>query len=79
MKKVMIATLLCALAATMTAQVRDQYWVQADSLCAKLLTMDTHNHIDVPMTKEKLPGPRIHSFTRCCPSARRCCSWNWGH
>ena len=59
MKKVMITTLLCAFAATMSAQERDQYWVQADSLCAKLLTMDTHNHIDVPMTKEKLPGPRV--------------------
>ena len=59
MKKVMFTTLLCALATTMTAQERDKYWVQADSLCAKLLTMDTHNHIDVPMTKEKLPGPRV--------------------
>jgi len=42
MKRQLFATLLCALAATMTAQERDQYWVQADSLCAKLLTMDTH-------------------------------------
>ena len=34
-------------------------WEKADELCAKLLTMDTHNHIDVPMITGDTPGPRV--------------------
>ena len=34
-------------------------WEKADELCAKLLTMDTHNHIDVPMITGDIPGPRV--------------------
>lgn len=32
---------------------------QADELCAKLITMDTHNHVDVPMITGDKPGPRV--------------------
>ena len=63
MKKKLFTLLLCAFAATMSAQERDKYWAQADTLCAKLLTMDTHNHIDVPMMTENMPGPRVDLCT----------------
>lgn len=32
---------------------------EADRLCAKLLTMDTHNHVDVPMITGDTPGPHV--------------------
>lgn len=51
------------LAATLTATAQNAeekpFWTEADTLCAKLMTMDTHNHIDVPMMAENMPGPRV--------------------
>lgn len=61
MKKQIITFALLAASVAATAQVTEQkpYWTQADTLCAKLMTMDTHNHIDVPMMTENMPGPRV--------------------
>ena len=38
---------------------KPDYNAQADELCAKLITMDTHNHVDVPMITGDTPGPRV--------------------
>ena len=57
MKK--IFTFLSLLAFTLSANAQLPYWEQADTLCSKLMTMDTHNHIDVPMISDKVPGPRV--------------------
>ncbi|MBQ7239315.1 MAG: membrane dipeptidase [Bacteroidales bacterium] len=38
---------------------KPDYNSQADKLCAKLITMDTHNHVDVPMITGDTPGPRV--------------------
>lgn len=56
----LIATLL-AITLTSSAQQTEEklFWAQADTLCAKLLTMDAHNHIDVPMMTENMPGPHV--------------------
>ena len=61
MKKQILTFALLAASVAATAQVTEQkpYWAQADTLCAKLMTMDTHNHIDVPMMTENMPGPRV--------------------
>lgn len=61
MKKQTLTFVLLAASVAATAQVTEQkpYWAQADTLCAKLMTMDTHNHIDVPMMTENMPGPRV--------------------
>lgn len=61
MKKQILTFALLAASVATTAQVTEQkpYWAQADTLCAKLMTMDTHNHIDVPMMTEHMPGPRV--------------------
>ena len=62
MKKQTLTFALLAASVAATAQVTEQkpYWAQADTLCAKLMTMDTHNHIDVPMMTENMPGPRVN-------------------
>ena len=61
MKKQILTFALLTASVAATAQVTEQkpYWAQADTLCAKLMTMDTHNHIDVPMMTENMPGPRV--------------------
>ena len=61
MKKQILTFALLAASVAATAQVTElkPYWAQADTLCAKLMTMDTHNHIDVPMMTENMPGPRV--------------------
>ena len=33
---------------------------RADELCARLMTMDTHNHVDIPMKTGEVPGPRVN-------------------
>ena len=38
---------------------KPDYNAQADELCAKLITMDTHNHVDVPMITGDTPGPHV--------------------
>ena len=61
MKKQILTFALLTASVAATAQVTEQkpYWAQSDTLCAKLMTMDTHNHIDVPMMTENMPGPRV--------------------
>lgn len=60
MAKVLMTLALLAVSVAATAQQEQKpYWAQADTLCAKLMTMDTHNHIDVPMMKENMPGPLV--------------------
>ena len=53
-----LALLAVSVAAT-AQQEKKPYWAEADTLCARLMTMDTHNHIDVPMMAENMPGPRV--------------------
>ena len=61
MKKRFLTFSLLAVSIAANAQVAEHkpYWAEADTLCAKLMTMDTHNHIDVPMMTENMPGPRV--------------------
>ena len=61
MKRIYLITLLTTLVLTgaCAQNIHEQNAKKATELLPSIITIDTHNHIDVPMEKSQLPAPRV--------------------